>query len=174
MTVRTFFTILAVLSFLFGIGFVLAPGQALANYGIELSPALALVGRLFGGALLTLGIILWLARDFRDEAAVRAVLIAALVGGRRKSRCGNYGHLVRRVERAWVVHRDNLSLRGAGKRLLSDGANFATIAAVTHSRPTEGGHTIGDLMKRAKRRGEVRHCLAPRCSLSPTRSIAAR
>jgi hypothetical protein len=80
MTVRTFFTILAVLSFLFGIGFVLAPGQVLANYGIDLSPALALVGRLFGGALLTLGIILWLARDFRDEAAISAVLIGGLIG----------------------------------------------------------------------------------------------
>jgi hypothetical protein len=80
MTVRTFFTILAVLSFLFGIGFVLAPGQVLANYGIELSPALALVGRLFGGALLTLGVILWLARDFRDEAAIRGVLMGGLIG----------------------------------------------------------------------------------------------
>jgi hypothetical protein len=80
MTIKTFFTILAVLSFLFGIGFVLAPGQVLANYGIENSPALALVGRLFGGALLTLGIILWLAKDFRDEVAVRAVPIAALIG----------------------------------------------------------------------------------------------
>ena len=80
MTIRIFFTILAVLSFLFGIGFVLAPDQVLANYGIEHSPALALLGRLFGGALLTLGVILWLARDFRDEAAVRAVLIGGLVG----------------------------------------------------------------------------------------------
>ena len=80
MTIRTFFSILAVLSFLFGVGFVLAPGQVLANYGIELSPALALVGRLFGGALLALGVILWLARDFRDEAAVRAVLVGALIG----------------------------------------------------------------------------------------------
>jgi hypothetical protein len=50
MTIRMFFTILAVLSFLFGIGFVLAPDQVLANYGIEHSPALALLGRLFGGA----------------------------------------------------------------------------------------------------------------------------
>ena len=75
MTIRMFFTILAVLSFLFGVGFVLAPDQVLANYGIEHSPALALLGRLFGGALLTLGVILWLARDFRDEAAVRTVLI---------------------------------------------------------------------------------------------------
>ena len=80
MTIRTFFSILAVLSFLFGIGFVLAPGQVLSNYGIELSPALALVGRLFGGVLLTLGVILWLARDFRDDAAVRAVLVGALIG----------------------------------------------------------------------------------------------
>jgi hypothetical protein len=30
--------------------------------------------------LLTLGVILWFARDFRDEAAVRAVLIGALIG----------------------------------------------------------------------------------------------
>jgi hypothetical protein len=80
MTIRTFFAILAVLSVLFGIGFVLAPAQVLANYGIEHSPALALLGRLFGGALLTLGIILWLARDFHDEAAIRTVLVAALIG----------------------------------------------------------------------------------------------
>src|SRR6267154_5188045 len=80
MTIKTFFTILAVLSFLFGVGFVLAPDQVLANYGIEHSPALALLGRLFGGALLTLGVILWLARDFRDEAAVRAVLAANVIG----------------------------------------------------------------------------------------------
>jgi hypothetical protein len=80
MTLRSFFTILAVLSFLFGIGFVFAPTQVLANYGIETSPALALVGRLFGGALLTLGVILWFARDFRDETAVRAVLLGALLG----------------------------------------------------------------------------------------------
>ena len=81
MAIKMFFTILAVLSFLFGIGFVLAPDQVLANYGIEHSPALALLGRLFGGALLALGVILWLARDFRDEAAVRAVLVSTLVGG---------------------------------------------------------------------------------------------
>ena len=80
MTIKTFFTILAVLSFLFGVGFVLAPDQVLANYGIEHSPALALVGRLFGGVLLTLGTILWLSRDFRDEAAVRAVLAGTVIG----------------------------------------------------------------------------------------------
>jgi hypothetical protein len=80
MTIKTYFTILAVLSFLFGISFVLSPAQVLSNYGIETSPALALMGRLFGGVLLTLSVILWLAKDFRDEAAVRAVLLGALLG----------------------------------------------------------------------------------------------
>jgi len=80
MTIRMFFTILAILSFLFGIGFELAPGSVLASYGIEHSPALKLVGRLFGGALLTVGVILWLARDFLDEAATRAVLAGTVIG----------------------------------------------------------------------------------------------
>jgi len=80
MTIRTFFVIFAVLAFLFGIGFVLAPGQVLANYGIEYSPALALLGRLFGGILLTFGAILWLSKDLTDEAALRAVLMGTLIG----------------------------------------------------------------------------------------------
>jgi hypothetical protein len=76
MTLKTFFAIFALLSVLFGIGFVLAPGQVLANYGVENSPAIAVMSRLFGGTLLAMAVILWLARDFRDETAVRAVLIA--------------------------------------------------------------------------------------------------
>ena len=76
MTLKTFFAIFSVLSVLFGIGFVLAPGQVLANYGVENSPTIALMSRLFGGTLLAMSVILWSAREFRDEAAVRAVLIA--------------------------------------------------------------------------------------------------
>jgi len=75
MTIKTFFAIFAVLSVLFGVGFVLAPGQVLSNYGVESSPAIALMSRLFGGTLLAMAVILWSARDFHDAAAVRAVLI---------------------------------------------------------------------------------------------------
>lgn len=75
MTLKAYFSIFAVLSVLFGIGFVLAPGQVLANYGIESSPAIALMSRLFGGTLLAMAVILWSARDFHDQAAVRAILI---------------------------------------------------------------------------------------------------
>jgi hypothetical protein len=75
MTIRTFFAIFAVLSVVFGIGFVLAPGQVLSNYGVENSPAIALMARLFGATLLALAVIFWSARDFHDGVAVRAVLI---------------------------------------------------------------------------------------------------
>jgi hypothetical protein len=77
MTLRAYFSIFAVLSLLFGIGFVLAPGQVLANYGVENSPALAVMSRLFGGTLLAMAVILWCAKDFQDQAAVRAVLIGS-------------------------------------------------------------------------------------------------
>jgi hypothetical protein len=40
------------------------------------SPSSVLTARLFGGALLAWGAIIWFAKDFRDEAAVRGVLIA--------------------------------------------------------------------------------------------------
>jgi hypothetical protein len=75
MTLKTYFSIFAVLSVVFGIGFVLAPAQVLANYGIESTPALSLMSRLFGGTLLAMAVILWCAKDFRDQAAVRAALI---------------------------------------------------------------------------------------------------
>ena len=79
MTVKTYFAIFAVLSLLFGIGFVLAPGQVLSNYGIADTPSLAVMSRLFGGLLLGTAVIQWSARDF-SEAAVRPVLIGLCIG----------------------------------------------------------------------------------------------
>ena len=58
MTIKTFFAIFAVLSLLFGIGFVAAPGQVLSNYAVENTPAVALMSRLFGGTLLAIAVIL--------------------------------------------------------------------------------------------------------------------
>ena len=79
MTIKTSFAIFAVLSALFGIGFVLAPGPVLSNYGIESSVAIALMSRLFGGTLLAMAVILWSAREFHDESALRAVLVGTCI-----------------------------------------------------------------------------------------------
>ncbi len=128
MTIRMFFTILAVLSFLFGIGFVLAPDQVLANYGIEHSPALALLGRLFGGALLTDT----LARQGLPRRGRRARGADRRLGrGRRKSRCSDHGNLGRHDECVGVVHCADLSLRGRWERIFPNGANIAAIAPVS-------------------------------------------
>lgn len=74
MNVRTYFAVFAVLAVLFGIGFVLAPGSVLTNYGITTTPAVAVMSRLFGGTLFAIAIIQWMARDF-DTNATRGVLV---------------------------------------------------------------------------------------------------
>lgn len=75
MTLKTFFTVFAVLSALFGIGFVTVPNDVLAMYGFPASPHVAVMARLFGGTLLAFAVIQWMARDLRDERALTALLM---------------------------------------------------------------------------------------------------
>src|SRR3954447_18817401 len=75
MTPRNFLTIFAVLAALFGVGFVAAPNDVLALYGFPASPYLAVLGRLFGGTLLGLAVLQWLARDFHDETALTSLFM---------------------------------------------------------------------------------------------------
>jgi hypothetical protein len=80
MTIRSFLSIVGALGVIHGAAFIIAPYQVASIYGLEQSLAVALVSRLFGGALLAWGAILWLTRSFRDETATRAVLISTCVG----------------------------------------------------------------------------------------------
>jgi hypothetical protein len=75
-----YFTIWAIVAFLFGIAFVLAPAQVSTVYGLMPNPASVLSDRFFGSALLALGVIVWMARNFREAAAIRGVLIGGIVG----------------------------------------------------------------------------------------------
>ena len=79
MTIKLFLSIIGALGVAHGVAFIIAPDQVTSIYGLQQSAAVALVSRLFGGALVAWGAILWLAKSFRDEAAVRAVLIATAV-----------------------------------------------------------------------------------------------
>jgi hypothetical protein len=79
MTIRLFLSIIGALGVLHGVAFIIAPDLVTSVYGLQTSPAVALVSRLFGGALVAWGAILWLAKSFRDEAAVRAVLISTAI-----------------------------------------------------------------------------------------------
>lgn len=79
MTVKTFFAIIAVLALVHGVGFVLAPEQVAAGYGMATSAATVLMSRLFGAALVGLALIFWFARTGSPEFT-RSVFIANVVG----------------------------------------------------------------------------------------------
>jgi hypothetical protein len=76
MNYRTVLTVAAVLSFLFGIGFILMPGQLVTFYGVELDDTGRYVAQLYGATLFGFGLLNWLARDFREGYVQRAVLTA--------------------------------------------------------------------------------------------------
>ena len=78
MTLKTFFAIIAVLALVHGVGFVLAPEQVAASYGMATSASTVLMARLFGAALVGLGLIFWFARD--GSEATRGVLIPTIIG----------------------------------------------------------------------------------------------
>ena len=78
MTYKNFLTIASILAFLFGLGFVLMPGQLVSFYGVELNAAGILIAQLYGTALLGFGLLNWFGRDFSDSAAKQAVLTVNL------------------------------------------------------------------------------------------------
>ena len=79
MTIKTFFTIIAILALVHGVGFVLVPEQVAASYGMSASVSTVLMARLFGAALLGLGLIFWFARGGSSDS-VHGVLVATIIG----------------------------------------------------------------------------------------------
>lgn len=79
MTIKIFLSIIAILGVGHGVAFLVAPDEVGTIYGLEISRPVALMSRFFGGALVAWGGILWATRSFRDEAAIRAVLLATAV-----------------------------------------------------------------------------------------------
>jgi hypothetical protein len=77
---KQFLAIAAIVTLINGVSYTLVPGALLPNYGIQPDPGAVLGFRLFGAALLTFGLILWLLRDSREWVALRGLLIGASVG----------------------------------------------------------------------------------------------
>jgi hypothetical protein len=76
---RAFLLLDASVSFVFGVGWLLAPGLVLGLFGIEERPATSFVGQLLGTLLLTLAAILWLNREEAGSTAGRRINMASLV-----------------------------------------------------------------------------------------------
>jgi len=80
MKFSTFMVVYAVVSAVFGLGFVLMPGQLLPIYGVNPDAAMRLIGQFFGAALLSLALLSWLVRNLGDSETRRAIVLALLVG----------------------------------------------------------------------------------------------
>jgi uncharacterized membrane protein len=79
MKLRSFLTITAVVGLVYAVGLLLMPAFVATMYGLGTSASEILLARLFGGTLLAVVLIQWLARDFTG-ATVRPVLVGSLVG----------------------------------------------------------------------------------------------
>lgn len=80
MRLRTLLFIAGVLALFFGLGFLLIPRAVLPLYGVVAEPAVVLMSRFFGAALLQLGLVLYLIRDVGDPRTQRGVVIGSFLG----------------------------------------------------------------------------------------------
>jgi uncharacterized membrane protein YfcA len=80
MNLNLFLLISAIVAALFGLGFVLAPGFMFSIYGVTSSPASVLGFRLFGSALIAIGLLTWFLRDSTDWPAIKALLFSVAIG----------------------------------------------------------------------------------------------
>jgi len=80
MKLSTLMTVNAVVAAVFGIAFVLVPGQVMSLYGVEKSAALNYVGQLFGAALISFAVLTWSAKNAAQSDARKAIVLALFVG----------------------------------------------------------------------------------------------
>ena len=80
MTSKILFIVNAAVVLVLGLALVLAPEPTLSQFGVETRVAELHMGRFFGAALATLGVLLWFAKDAAEENVQRNMAIAMLVG----------------------------------------------------------------------------------------------
>lgn len=76
---NTFMSIAAVIGLVFGVSFVLFPGQMMSLYETEVGEAGIWLGRYFGSAIIGVTVVNWLARNADTSVALRAILLGFCV-----------------------------------------------------------------------------------------------
>jgi hypothetical protein len=80
MNLKVLFIINAVLALLFGLAFVLIPGDTLAQYGVKLMPKAGIyAARLFGATLLGIAVISWFAQSLGTSEIRSAIILGFFV-----------------------------------------------------------------------------------------------
>jgi hypothetical protein len=63
----------------FGLAFLVAPSQLVALYGVTLTPATEVIGRIAGSVILGFAIVFWGARDGNAADTLKAAMMGGLV-----------------------------------------------------------------------------------------------
>ncbi|MEE8484543.1 MAG: hypothetical protein V3S46_08080 [Nitrospinota bacterium] len=79
MKLSTLMVINAILAAIFGVTFIIAPGQAFPLYGFDPNPQLNLMGQLWGGFAVGFAVLTWSARNVTESEARRAIVLALFV-----------------------------------------------------------------------------------------------
>jgi hypothetical protein len=79
MKLNSFLMLATIVAAVFGIAFLLAPSQLVAMYGVTLTPATEVIGRIAGSVILGFAIVFWAARNENAAETFKAVLVAGFV-----------------------------------------------------------------------------------------------
>jgi hypothetical protein len=79
MKISTLFTIGAIVTFVFGVSFILLPAQVLSLYGITLDVGGLFIARYLGASFLGIAALAWLARNAPASATRKAIELALFV-----------------------------------------------------------------------------------------------
>src|ERR1700730_8398094 len=79
MKLNSFLMIATLVAAVFGLAFLIAPSALVALYGVKLTPATEVIGRVAGSVILGFAIVFWGARDGSGAEAFKAVMLAGLI-----------------------------------------------------------------------------------------------
>src|SRR5882757_9935293 len=79
MKLNSFLMLATIVAAVFGLAFLFAPSQLVAMYGVTLTPATEVIGRIAGSTILGFAIVFWAARNGSGAEVFKAVMTAGLI-----------------------------------------------------------------------------------------------
>ena len=79
MKLGNFLMIAAIVAAVFGIAFLAVPAQLVAFYGVKLTPATEVIGRIAGSAILGFAVVFWSIRNQSGAEALKGVMLAGFI-----------------------------------------------------------------------------------------------
>jgi hypothetical protein len=79
MKLNSFLMLATIVAAVFGLAFLIGPSQLVALYGVTLTPATEVIGRIAGSVILGFAIVFWGARNGSAAEVFKAVMMAGLI-----------------------------------------------------------------------------------------------